>query len=422
MMPDTNAERRLLFLSFLWVWAALALVYVNRNLGADLTLPVRVALTHCLVFAGLYVLLKSSAPGHDPILLPLVSLLTGLGLVLIYDVKPALVGKQSNWLLVSAVALWMTTWTREVRNLGRYKYTFMFLGVALLLATTLLGNPLGSRGDIKLALQIGPVNVQPSELARLFLIIFLAAFLSEKRDLMVFGRRAWWQLGRQDLRYLGPMVVMWGISLLFLIYSRDLGAALLFFGIFMAMLYMADTRAIYLVLGTVLFCGGAYFCYQTFGHVQDRIDIWLNPWQDVENKGYQIVQSLFALGGGGLLGTGLGQGYSFKVPAVHTDLIFSAAAEELGLAGSIAILALFLLCVYRGFHIALRARDDMSMLTAAGLSFALGLQTCIIIGGATKMIPLTGITLPFISYGGSSLVSNSILVGLLIVASRNRQS
>jgi len=351
-------------------------------------------------------------------MLPLLSLLTGIGLTMIYDLKPGLLAKQCHWLIVGSAGLWLVTWLRDVSTLGRFKYTWMFLGACLLLATSLFGKRLGAGGEITLALQVGPLSFQPSEFARLFLIIFLAAFLSEKRSLIKFWEVKWWRIGRHDLRYLGPMVVMWGIALLFLIQQRDLGAALLFFSIFLAMLYMADTRIIYLVIGVILFIGGSYLCYRLFGHVQTRINIWLNPWQDVENKGYQIAQSLFALAGGGLLGTGLGCGYSSQIPAVHTDLVFSAVAEELGLAGSIALLSLFLLLVVRGFQTALATRNDMTSLMAAGLAFSLGLQVCIIVGGAIKMIPLTGITLPFISYGGSSLTANCLLIGLLIAISR----
>lgn len=417
MNSKAATESRLVLLSEVWIWAAFGLVYANRYYPLDFALALRAALTHAAVFLGLLILLRSTATERDPLLLPLVAILSGLGLVIIYDVRSSLLPKQCLWLIIAGAALWLTTFIRDVRSLKRFKYTWMLLGTGLLLATSIFGRRLGASGEITLALQLGPISFQASEIARLVLIVFLAGFLSEKRDLMVFGQRSWWHIGWQDLRYLGPMLVMWGISLLFLVQQRDLGAALLFFGIFIAMLFIADTRVIYGLLGAVLFCGGAYFCYRNFSHVQTRLDVWLNPWQDVENKGYQIVQSLFALGGGGLLGTGLGQGYASRVPAVHTDLIFSAVAEELGLAGSIAVLTLFLLLVTRGLHIALKVRDETNALLAAGLAFSLGLQVCIIVGGATKMIPLTGITLPFMSYGGSSLVANFMLIGLLVAVS-----
>ncbi|NCO35170.1 MAG: hypothetical protein AUJ92_18780 [Armatimonadetes bacterium CG2_30_59_28] len=415
----TNAfqERRLLLISFVWVWGAFAIAYWNRYYPGSWEPAVRAAVTHFAIFFSLSFLLGYTCRQRDHLLLPLLATLTGIGLTMIYDVKPAFLSRQCQWLVVGAAGLWLVTGVRDVSSLSRFKYTWMFLGATLLLATSLLGKRLGASGEITLALQLGPVSFQPSEFARLFLIIFLAGFLGEKSRLMGFREPTWWRIGRQDLRYLGPLLIMWGISLLFLVQQRDLGAALLFFGIFIGMLYMAETRIVYLTIGIALFMGGAYACYRAFGHVQTRIDIWLNPWQDVENKGYQIVQSLFALGGGGLLGTGLGCGYSARIPAVHTDLIFSAIAEELGLAGSIAVLALFLILVVRGFHAALAARNELTSLMAAGLAFSLGLQVCIIIGGATKMIPLTGITLPFISYGGSSLTANFILMGLILAIS-----
>ncbi|MCS6860644.1 MAG: FtsW/RodA/SpoVE family cell cycle protein [Abditibacteriales bacterium] len=393
---------------------AFALVHLTRTTSWDNALLVPLVGMAGFVAVELY--LTRRKIHHDPLLLPLVALLVGLGLALLYHVKPQVLGQQAISLLLGLVTLAATCHLRDVRALTRYKYTLMLLGIALLLLVIFAGHPLGAR-EVRLGIRVGAFSFQPSELVRILLVIFLAGFLAEKREVLAYGARGGWQLSRADMRYLGPMMVLWGLVMLLLIRQQDLGMALLFFGIFLAMLYLAGARAVYLIIGITAFALGAYLAYRLFPHVRTRFDIWLNPWADIDNKGYQIVQSLFALSGGGLLGAGLGQGGAHRVPAVHTDLIFAAAAEELGLLGATAILLVFALIAYRGYRIACRARDDVSVLMAGGLTTALALQVLIIVGGVVKMTPLTGVTLPFMSYGGSSLISNFLLIGLLLVIS-----
>lgn len=391
---------------------AFALVHLTRTTAWDNALLVPLVAMAGFIAVELY--LTHQRIRHDPLLLPLVALLVGLGLALLYHVKPQVLGQQAISLLLGLVALAATCHLRDVRTLTRYKYTLMLLSIVLMLLVIFVGHPLGSR-EVRLGIRIGAFSFQPSELVRILLVIFLAGFLAEKQEVLTYGARGWWHVSRADMRYLGPMTVLWGLVMLLLIKQQDLGMALLFFGIFLAMLYLASAREVYLVIGITAFAAGAYLAYRLFPHVRTRFDIWLNPWADIDNKGYQIVQSLFALSGGGLFGAGLGQGWAHRVPAVHTDLIFAAAAEDLGLLGASAILLVFALIIYRGYRIALRARDDVSVLMAGGLTTALALQVLIIVGGVVKMTPLTGVTLPFMSYGGSSLLSNFILIGLLMV-------
>jgi cell division protein FtsW len=394
--------------------SAFALVHATRTTAWDNALLAPLVVMVGFVAVEFY--LTRQGIRHDPLLLPLVALLVGLGLALLYHVKPQLLPQQVLSLVIGLIVLAATCHLRDVRALTRYKYTLMLLGVALLLLVIFVGHPLGAR-EVRLGIRVGGFSFQPSELVRILLVIFLAGFLAEKQEVLTYGARGWWHVARADMRYLGPMTALWGLVMLLLIKQQDLGMALLFFGIFLAMLYLASARAIYLVLGATAFVAGAYLTYRLFPHVRARFDIWLDPWADIDNKGYQIAQSLFALSGGGLFGAGLGQGWAHRVPAVHTDLIFAAAAEELGLVGATAVLLVFALILYRGYRIACRARDDVSVLMAGGLTTALALQVLIIIGGVVKMTPLTGVTLPFMSYGGSSLISNFLLIGLLLVVS-----
>jgi cell division protein FtsW (lipid II flippase) len=271
----------------------------------------------------------------------------------------------------------------------------------------------------------GFFQFQPSELLKVLLVIFLAGYLDDKRELLVSSYRLG-PVKLPPLPYLAPLLLLWAMALVLFVVQRDLGSALLFFGIFLAMLYVASGRVFYVVGGLTLFFAAAYvlnaFFSSQFTHIQKRINIWLNPWPVGQDDGFQIVQSLFALASGGVLGSGIGFGSPGVIPAVHTDMVIAAIGEELGLAGTMAVLVLFMLLVYRGYHIALAARTGYEQLLAVGLTTILGLQTIIIIGGSIKLIPLTGITLPFISYGGSSLITNFVIIGLLLRISAPRQA
>ena len=245
-------------------------------------------------------------------------------------------------------------------------------------------------------------------------MLFLASFLIENKAALSAGTRSLGWLSLPSPQEWAPLAAMWGISMLLLVFQRDLGTALIYFGTFLAMIYVATSRVFYTLFGMGLFLAGATASYYIFSHVRTRIEIWLNPWQNIDTAGYQIAQSLFAFGSGGMLGAGLGQGFPGFIPAVHTDLIFSAICEEMGLIGGLGVIILFMIFVFRGIKIALNTGDEFAALAAAGFTALLGLQTFIIIAGVTKLLPLTGVTLPYMSYGGSSLVANFILLGLLL--------
>jgi cell division protein FtsW (lipid II flippase) len=263
----------------------------------------------------------------------------------------------------------------------------------------------------------GGFSLQPGEFAKIGLVVFFASYLAEKRALLSAATQRLGPLHVPPARAFGPVALAWGVSLAVLVFERDLGLSLLVFGLFVAMLYMATGRVAYVAAGLLLFGAGAVASWSVFGHVQTRVSIWLDPFADAQDTGFQLVQSLFALGTGGIAGVGWGRGNPELIPDVPTDFIFSAIGEELGLLGTTALLLLYFLLVGRGFAIAVRARDDFSRLLAAGLTFTFALQVFVIVGGVTRLIPLTGITLPLVSYGGSSLLANYVLVALLVMVS-----
>jgi len=270
------------------------------------------------------------------------------------------------------------------------------------------------QGGAKSWLDFGFFSFQPSEFVKILVVLFLASFLIENRAVLTAGTRSLGWLALPGPQEWVPLVVMWGVSLLLLVFQRDLGTALIYFGTFLAMVYTATSRIFYVLFGMGLFMAGATASYFLFDHVQARFEIWLNPWPYIDTTGYQVIQSLFAIGSGGIMGTGIGQGYPDFIPAVHTDFIFSAICEEMGLIGGAGIIILYMIFIFRGIKIALYARDDFGALAASGLIALLGLQAFIIMAGVTKLLPLTGVTLPYMSYGGSSLVANFILLGLLM--------
>jgi peptidoglycan glycosyltransferase len=302
---------------------------------------------------------------------------------------------------------------KRARDLERYRYTFALLGVGLLLMPLL---PVIGRNvnGARIWIRIGTATFQPGEIAKLLLAVFFAGYLVEKRELLQAFTRRIGPINLPDPKFLGPVLGAWGFSLVVMIFEKDLGSSLLFFALFVAMLWVATARSFYLVLGGILFSAGAFVAYNAFSHVRGRVEIWLDPFEDAGGKGFQLVQSLFAFGSGGVTGTGLSLGSPTKIPAVETDFIFAAIGEELGLLGTVAIVTAFLLMVGVGLRIAIQARSDFEKLLATGLTVCLGVQTFIILGGVTRLVPLTGITLPFVSYGGSSLLANYILLALLL--------
>jgi cell division protein FtsW (lipid II flippase) len=367
---------------------------------------------------GLYlvahVAVRRFARGADATLLPLAAALNGIGFVTISRLDEELARIQAGWVAIAVVAFVITLLVvRDTRVLEKYRYTFALLGVLFLLLPLLpsIGRTLNGA---RLWASIGPLNFQPGELAKVLLVVFFASYLADNRDVLAAGSVRIGRFFVPALRHLGPLALAWGFSILVMVYEKDLGSSLLFFGVFAAMLYMATSRAYYLLVGFVLFLVGAFIAYHTFGHVQVRVDTWLDPWKDRAADGFQIIQSWYAFGTGGFAGTGIGLGNPDKIPNAATDFVFSAIGEELGLIGTVAVIIGFMLLVGSAFRIAVDAPRPFSKLFAAGLATIIGLQTVIILGGVTRLIPLTGITLPFISYGGSSLVANFVVLALLL--------
>ncbi len=353
----------------------------------------------------------------DQILLPIAATLCAVGQIMITRLEPELAVRQSLWVGVGFAAMVGTlVLLPSVEWLRRYRYLWAGLGLTLVLSTFVLGvDPNGS--GARLWLGFGGVLFQPSEILKILLVIFFASYLDDHRELLTFAGPRIGSLRLPPLPYLAPLGAMFLLSVLVLLLQRDLGAALLFFSVFLAMLYVASGRALYVVAGLSLFVLGALLMYQVFGHVKIRVDTWLDPWATSDTTGYQLVQALTALASGGLIGEGLTFGFPEYVPAVHTDFIIAAIGEELGLAGALAIVALYALLVSRGCKIAIESRDTFGALLAAGLTAVVGIQALVILGGTLKLMPLTGVTLPLLSYGGSSVLANFIIIGLLLAIS-----
>lgn len=357
--------------------------------------------------------LRRLLPDHDPYILPLTFLLTGWGLALIWRLAPGFGLRQTVWLVVATlVMLVVAGLPGDLRWLRRYRYTWLLSGLALTAATLLFGvNPSGF-GE-RLWLGCCGVYLQPVEILKLLLVAFLAAYLSEKSGLIFQGRLP-------TLSSFLPLLLMWGFSMVVLISQRDLGMSTLFFTVFLVMLYLASGRVAYIVIGLGLLLLGAVVGYGLFDVVRIRVEAWWNPWVDASGRSYQIVQSLIALSAGGLAGRGPGLGSPTLVPVSHSDFIFAALAEEWGLLGVIAAVGLLAALVFRGLRIAAEARGPFQQLLAAGLSTLMGIQALMIMGGVVKLVPLTGVTMPLMSYGGSSLVAQFLMIGLLLKLSSRK--
>lgn len=361
-----------------------------------------------------HLILRFKARRADPLLLSIAAFLSILGLIELRSLGSSTLFVQQVWMVIGLAAVVAVVFlVHDPDRLGEFKYLAGLGGIVLLLAPIFVGTV---RGGSKLWLVVGGYSFQPAEPAKILLVIFLAAYLAEKKEV----------LARPQAKHFGPLIVTWLVSLAILVLERDLGSSLIFFSLFLVMLYIATGRPVFVFAGMTMFLGGASLAYRIFPHVASRVHVWLRPLPgDVGGAAYQVAQSLFALSAGGIGGTGLGAGFlgrQVTMPAVHTDFIFSAIGEELGLAGAAVIVLAYILLVERGFHIALRSKSDFSMLLAAGLATITGIQTVVIIGGVIKLIPLTGVTLPFMSYGGSSVVSSFIIVGLLLsISARNNE-
>ncbi len=397
--------------------AITAAAYTVASLGKNAEIP-PIILPFLGVTLGLLVLASIAtrilARGADPTLLPLAALLHGIGYVMITRLDDRLAGLQTTWTFI-AIAAYITVLfvVQRTTDLAHQTWTFFAIGAGLLLLPLVPG--VGrSFGGARIWVSIGPINFQPGEFAKICLALFFAGYLAERRELIAANT---WKVGPLRLpepRHLLPIALAWAFSVVVMVGLKDLGASLLFFALFVVMLWVATERTSFLVIGTVLFAGAAYVAWRTFGNVQTRVAIWLDPWPQYEGRGYQIVQAMFALSNGGIDGTGLGLGSPNKIPEVKNDFIFAAIGEELGLVGATAVLIAFMLIIGAGLRIATRAERPFDKILATGLTTIIGLQAFIIIGGVIRVVPLTGITLPFVSYGGSSLLANYILLALLM--------
>ncbi len=369
------------------------------------------------IFFAAHLCVRIFLPEADYLVLPLTAALSSLGLVMLDRLDPDLARLQFVWIAVGAACFMLLILVlRDVKALADYKYIIALTGLLLLFSTFIFGTEVNGA---RLWLVVGPLRFQPSELAKILLAIFFAAYLADKREMLTEAGRKVGGFEVPHLKHLGPLLLMWALSLLMLIFQKDLGSSLLFFGIFLALIYVATSRVSFVVIGLLLFLVGATCCYFAFAHVEQRVKIWVDPLNPatIDGPSYQPAQSLFAIASGGVAGTGLGRGHPDFIPDVTTDFIFAAYAEELGMLGAVSILLAYLMLAWRGLRIALHREDDFGKLLAVGLTAIVALQSFVIIGGVTRLIPLTGITLPFVSYGGSSVLTNFLLVGLLVILS-----
>lgn len=371
------------------------------------------------VLAG-HLILNRRLPRRDPLIFPVVMLLAGWGVILISRLAPDFSTRQTVWLAISTTAmLAVVLLPGHLRWLSRYRYLWLLLGLGLLLVTIVLGiNPTYPRGP---RLWIGIANFvyfQPSEILKVLLIVFLASYLADNQVLIDLNPLYLRRIRLPSLRFLAPLILMWGISGLLLVWQKDLGAATLFFVVFLAMLYLATNQGGYVLVGGLLLLAVGAVAYFNIDLVRERLNVWIDPWSVYNSDGFQIVQSLLALAAGGVFGQGIAQGSPTYIPVVHSDFVFAAIGEEWGLLGTLAVTGLLTLLTLRGLRLAVRtqARPFRAFL-AAGISIALAVQSLLIMGGVVKLIPLTGITLPLISYGGSSLLANFLMIGLLLVLS-----
>jgi len=433
-MPRGRRGTELAMLCFAVVIMACA--YASAGLGLNGHIPsglIVYAPGFAVLMAAAHVTVRKFAPWADPLLLPLAALLNGLGIVMIYRLQQS--GRAGNpgfqiSTLTTHAASYQLLWTvigvaafiavliviREARVLQRYTYTLGTIGLILLAIPAVLPSSLSSVQGAKVWILLGGFSIQPGEFARIALAVFFAGYLVAKRDVLSLAGRRVLGIDLPRARDLGPVLVVWAASLLILVFESDIGTSALFFGLFVAMLYIATQRTSWLLLGILLFLAGSYGASVLFSHVGERFTIWLHPFAGTNptDAAYQLVQGLEGMAFGGIFGTGLGQGQPFHTPLVQSDFIISGFGEELGLTGLMALLLIFGLIVQRGLRAAVAVRDPFSKLLAGGLAFVLALQVFVIVGGVTQLIPLTGITTPFLSQGGSSLVASWIVIALLM--------
>jgi cell division protein FtsW (lipid II flippase) len=435
-VPVPRGRRRTELLMLIFVVGVVLLAYANVGLGLNGKIPAGLfeyGLAFAILVGAAHVAVRWLAPYADPLLLPLAALLNGLGIVMIYRLQEA--GRGGNPGIVISTMSSSTTafqvvytaigmaafvavlaFIRQPRTLQRYTYTLGAVGLALVALPAVLPASISEvPGTLaKIQISIGGFTVQPEEFAKLALAVFFAGYLVSKRDVLALAGRHVLGIDLPRARDLGPVLIAWGVSLVVLIFESDIGTSALFFGLFVVMMYVATQRSSWLIIGFLLFIFGSFVASELFAHVRDRFVVWLDPFKYVHTTGFQLTQGLYGLGFGGVLGRGLGQGQPYLTPLVQSDFITTAFGEELGLAGMMALLLIYGLIVQRGLRAAIAVRDPFSKLLAGGLAFVLALQVFVIVGGVTRLIPLTGITTPFLSQGGSSLIASWMGIALLM--------
>jgi peptidoglycan glycosyltransferase len=399
--------------------------YILANIAADKQFPADIGPFLGIVLGLLlaaHLAVRRLAPLADPILLPVAALLNGIGYVVITTTPDPidphlpehLAGLQAAWTAAGIGAFILTLLViRRLRILSRYRYTFALVGIGLLLLP-LVPHIGRSVNGSKIWVNIGPIGFQPGELAKIVLAIFFAAYLVDKRELLAMRTFRLGPFNLPEPKHLGPVLVAWGLSVMIMVSQNDLGSSLMFFTLFVVMLWVATSRISYLAVGGLLFGVAAWLSWTHVTHVRERVQVWLDPWKDASGTGYQPIKAAFAMANGGLIGTGLGLGNQDSIPYIQTDFVFAAVAQQMGLLGATLVIVAFMLMIGSGLRIAARADQAFDKLLAVGLTTLIGVQAFLIISGVIRLLPLTGLTLPFLSYGGSSLISSWILIALLL--------
>jgi cell division protein FtsW (lipid II flippase) len=441
VLKPRNRELLGLLPSALLISAGFTAIFIqaeNSSLNASTNVTLNhassLSLTYGALFLGLclaaHLVIRFVLPDADPYLFPLVAVLASVGIVMVYRINPSLARQQAQWMVLGLI-LFATTiiWLRRagVGVLERYRYTIAAVGIAMAVLPRfpVIGEQVNGA---YLNIHVGPVSFQPAELAKVAIVIFLASYLRDNRQILVTAGRRVLGLTVPPMKQFGPMLVVWGAAMATLLLTRELGTSLMFYGAFLALLYVATGRFSFPLIGLLLFAAGAWFVAAHVGHVHSRVLAWEHPFDktlyEARGGSYQLAQSLFAQADGGLLGTGFDQSLLVLahhrepiLPVPESDMIYAVIVNELGLAGAAALLLTYLLFVARGLKTAMLARDSFSKLLATGLSFVVAMQVFVIVGGVTRVIPLTGVTLPFVAYGGSSVVMNFVLLALLLVVS-----
>ena len=408
----------LIAVDFLIMFAGLVIIMLGQYPKVDYS-PIPWALGAAVLGIAVQLFLIKGRFNDDIWIFPMVLFFSSVGIIMLARLKPILCVPQLRWLIIGMLVMVLVLYfSRQLKNMMQYQYILGICTLVVLCLSLLFGVEIGGS---KNWLVLGPFSVKPSEFGKILLVLFLAAFLSDHKDMLKEARKKFLFLDLPPLRFIAPLLVIWGIAILMFVVQRDLGSALLFFCMAVFMTYMGTGSKSYVFIAMCFICLGAVVSYTFFSHVQVRFNIWLDPWQDAVGQAYQVVQSLFAFAAGGVWGTGFTHGHPGLIPEVHTDFIFSAIGEEFGLLGCTVIMMVYVLLFYRGIMVALNCKKELHTLVAAGFSIALFTQAFIIIAGVTKFLPLTGITLPFISYGGSSMVSGFIMIGLLLALSKKER-